>query len=277
VGATSLDGCDGLKDWNDVRDVAGEAGGAVKVEAKGFRLYYGEFQALKGLDAAFPDKSITAIIGPSGCGKSTFLRSINRMNDLIEGVRVAGEIVYGGKNIYDPSVDLTWLRSRIGMVFQRPVAFPLSIYDNVACAPRVQGITKKSELDQIVERSLKGVGLWDDVKDDLRKPAGGLSLGNQQKLCIARAISTNPDVILLDEPASALDPMATLRLEDLMWELRENYCLVIVTHNMQQASRASDYTMFMLDGEIVEMGHTRQVFTNPRDPRTERYVTGKLV
>ncbi len=163
------------------------------------------------------------------------------------------------------------------MVFQRPVAFPLSIYDNVACAPRVQGITKRSELDEIVERSLKSVGLWDDVKDDLRKSALGLSLGNQQKLCIARAISTNPDVILLDEPASALDPIATLRLEDLMWELRENYCLVIVTHNMQQASRASDYTVFMLGGEIVEMGPTRQVFTNPKDPRTEKYITGKLV
>lgn len=248
-----------------------------KVRARGFKLYYGDFQALKGLDAAFPDKSITAIIGPSGCGKSTFLRSINRMNDLIEGVRVAGEITYAGTNIYDPSVDLMWLRSRIGMVFQRPVAFPLSIYDNVACAPRVQGITKRSELDEIVERSLKSVGLWDDVKDDLRKSALGLSLGNQQKLCIARAISTNPDVILLDEPASALDPIATLRLEDLMWELRENYCLVIVTHNMQQASRASDYTVFMLGGEIVEMGPTRQVFTNPKDPRTEKYITGKLV
>jgi phosphate transport system ATP-binding protein len=262
-----------LKERDDLIDVGPET----KLRARGFELFYGEFQALKGLDVDFPEKSITAIIGPSGCGKSTFLRSLNRMNDLIEGVRVAGEIVYGGTNIYDPSVDVTWLRSRIGMVFQRPVAFPLSIYDNVACAPRVQGIKKRSELDQIVERSLRGVGLWDDVKDDLRKPALGLSLGNQQKLCIARAISTSPDVILLDEPASALDPIATLKLEDLMWGLREEYCLVIVTHNMQQASRASDYTMFMLGGEIVEMGHTRQVFTNPRDPRTEKYVTGKLV
>jgi len=248
-----------------------------KVTAKDFRLYYGDFLALKGLNVDFPDKSITAIIGPSGCGKSTFLRSINRMNDLIEGVRVAGEIVYQGTNIYDPSVDLMWLRSRVGMVFQRPVAFPLSIYDNVACAPRVQGVRKRSELDEIVERSLRGVGLWDDVKDDLKKSALGLSLGNQQKLCIARAISTNPDVILLDEPASALDPIATLVLEDLMWKLREDYCLVIVTHNMQQAARASDYTVFMLGGEVVETGPTRQVFTNPRDPRTERYITGKLV
>ncbi|HHY75844.1 MAG TPA: phosphate ABC transporter ATP-binding protein [Firmicutes bacterium] len=247
-----------------------------KVVARDFRLYYGDFMALKGLNAAFPDRSITAIIGPSGCGKSTFLRSINRMNDLIKGTRVEGEILYEGKNVYDPSVDLTWLRSRIGMVFQRPVAFPLSIYDNVACAPRVQGITKKSELDEIVEWSLRSVGLWDEVKDDLKKSALGLSLGNQQKLCIARAISTNPEVILLDEPASALDPIATLKLEDLMWTLREKYCLVIVTHNMQQAARASDYTVFMLGGEIVEVGPTRQVFTNPKDPRTERYITGKL-
>ena len=250
---------------------------ADKVRARGFRLYYGDFPALKGLNVSFPDKSKTSIIGPSGCGKSTFLRSINRMNDLIEGVRVEGEIVYEGTNVYDPAVDLTWLRSRIGMVFQRPVAFPLSIYDNVACAPRVQGITKRSDLDEIVERSLKGVGLWDDVKDDLKKSALGLSLGNQQKLCIARAISTNPDVILLDEPASALDPIATLKLEDLMWKLREDYCLVIVTHNMQQAARASDYTVFMLGGEVVEMGSTRQVFTNPKDPRTEKYITGKFV
>lgn len=253
------------------------AGTAAKVRAKDFRLYYGSFEALKGLTVSFPDKSVTAIIGPSGCGKSTFLRSINRMNDLIEGVRVTGEIDYAGVNVYDPSVDLTWLRSRIGMVFQRPVAFPLSIYDNVACAPRVQGITTKSELDEIVERSLKGVALWEEVKDILHKPALGLSLGNQQKLCIARAISTEPEVLLLDEPASALDPIATLKLEELMWELREKYTIVIVTHNMQQASRASDYTMFMLSGEIVEMGPTKEVFTNPSDIRTEKYVTGKLV
>ncbi|MGI6631704.1 MAG: phosphate ABC transporter ATP-binding protein PstB [Bacillota bacterium] len=249
----------------------------VKVRAKDFRLYYGDFEALKGLTASFPDKSITAIIGPSGCGKSTFLRSINRMNDLIEGVRTAGGIDYAGTDIYGPGVDLTWLRSKIGMVFQRPVAFPLSIYDNVACAAKVQGVKRKSDLDQIVERSLKGVGLWDDVKDSLHKSALGLSLGNQQKLCIARAISTEPDVILLDEPASALDPVATLKLEDLMWQLRERYTLVIVTHNMQQAARASDFTVFMLSGEIVEMGPTKEIFTNPSDPRTEKYVTGKLV
>lgn len=248
-----------------------------RVWAKDFRLYYGSYEALKGLTVSFPDKNITAIIGPSGCGKSTFLRSVNRMNDLYEGVRTEGEINYAGVNVYGPKLDLTWLRSKIGMVFQRPVAFPLSIYDNVACAPRVQGVKGKDLLDVIVERSLRAVALWEDVKDALKKPALSLSLGNQQKLCIARAISTEPEVILLDEPASALDPIATLKLEDLMWELREHYTIVIVTHNMQQAARASDYTMFMLAGEIVEMGPTKEVFTNPKDSRTEKYVTGKLV
>lgn len=247
-----------------------------KIASRDFRLYYGDFLALKGLTVEFAEHAITAIIGPSGCGKSTFLRSINRMNDLVEGVRVSGEILLDGANVYDTSVDLAWLRSRIGMVFQRPVAFPLTVYDNVAVAPRVQGITSRSELDGIVERSLRSVGLWEEVKDGLREPAQKLSLGNQQKLSIARAISTMPDIVLLDEPCSALDPVSTLKIEALIEELREDYTIIMVTHNMQQAARASDYTMFMLSGEIVEYDKTGAVFTKPRDTRTERYVTGRL-
>ncbi len=247
-----------------------------EVAVKDFELFYGDFRALKGLTASFPKNKITALIGASGCGKSTFLRSINRMNDLIDGVRTQGSIKLGDVDVYDQSVDLTWLRSEIGMVFQRPVVFPLSVYDNVAAAPRVQGVKSRAELDDIVEKSLRGVGLWDDVKSGLNGPAGGLSLGNQQKLCIARAISTGPEVLLLDEPASALDPIATRILEELMWELREKYTIVIVTHNMQQASRASDYTMFMASGEIVEFNDTTVLFTNPVERRTENYVTGRL-
>ena len=247
-----------------------------KITVKDFELYYGDFKALKGLSAAFPKNKITAMIGPSGCGKSTFLRSINRMNDLIEGVRTQGSICLDDADVYDPAIDLTWLRSEIGMVFQRPVVFPLSVYENVAAAPRVQGVKSKADLDEIVEKSLRGVGLWDDVKSHLHGPAAWLSLGNQQKLCIARAISTGPEVVLLDEPASALDPVATRKLEDLMWELRKHYTIVIVTHNMQQASRASDYTMFLVSGEIVEFNDTAALFTNPADRRTENYVTGRL-
>ena len=247
-----------------------------KVSAKDFELYYGDFRALKGLTASFPKNRITAIIGPSGCGKSTFLRSLNRMNDLIEGVRTKGSVALDDVNVYDPSVDLTWLRSKIGMVFQRPVVFPLSIYENVAAAPRVQGVTSKGSLDDIVEKSLVSVGLWDDVKSKLHGPATGLSLGNQQKLCIARSVSTGPEVVLLDEPCSALDPIATLKIEGLMWDLRDKYTIIIVTHNMQQASRASDYTMFMMSGEIVEYNDTKALFTNPADAKTENYVTGRL-
>ena len=247
-----------------------------KVSAKDFELYYGDFRALKGLTASFPKNRITAIIGPSGCGKSTFLRSLNRMNDLIEGVRTKGSVALDDVNVYAPSVDLTWLRSKIGMVFQRPVVFPLSIYENVAAAPRVQGVTSKGSLDDIVEKSLVSVGLWDDVKSKLHGPATGLSLGNQQKLCIARSVSTGPEVVLLDEPCSALDPIATLKIEGLMWDLRDKYTIIIVTHNMQQASRASDYTMFMMSGEIVEYNDTKALFTNPADAKTENYVTGRL-
>lgn len=247
-----------------------------KIEVRDFRLFYGDLRALAGLDTSFPKNRITAIIGPSGCGKSTFLRSLNRMNDLIDGVRIEGEILLDGTNVYDPSVDVTYLRSCIGMVFQRPVVFPLSIYENVAVAPRVQGISSRRELDEIVEKSLTAVGLWADVKDRLGSPALSLSLGNQQKLCIARAVSTEPEVVLLDEPASALDPIATLKIEELMWELRDRYTIVIVTHNMQEAARASDYTMFMQGGEIVEFSETKALFTNPWDIRAENYVTGRL-
>lgn len=247
-----------------------------KIRVENFSLYYGDFLALKNINVDFHEKAVTAIIGPSGCGKSTFLRSINRMNDLIQGVRVEGSIYLEGKNIYDPQVDVTWLRSRIGMVFQRPVVFPLSIYENIAVAPRVQGEKDRKTIQEIVEKSLMAVGLWDDVKDNIYESALSLSLGNQQKLCIARAIATKPEVILLDEPCSALDPLATLKIEDLMWSLRDDYTIIIVTHNMQQASRASDYTLFMLDGEIVEYGETHEIFTSPKNPRTEQYVTGKL-
>ncbi|MEX0975244.1 MAG: phosphate ABC transporter ATP-binding protein PstB [Bacillota bacterium] len=247
-----------------------------KIQVKDFELYYGTFRALKGLKAKFAPNAITAIIGPSGCGKSTFLRSINRMNDLVEGVSVKGEIALDGANVYGEGIDLTWLRSRIGMVFQRPVTFPLSVFDNVAAAPRVQGVTDRGEIAEAVERSLRSVALWDEVKDRLHRPATDLSLGNQQKLSIARAVATKPDVILLDEPCSALDPLATLQIEDLMWSLRDDYTIIIVTHNMQQASRASDHTMFMLDGEIVEYRSTKELFTNPKDVRTDNYVTGRI-
>ncbi len=247
-----------------------------KIAVTDLELFYGDFRALKGLTASFPKNRITAIIGPSGCGKSTFLRSLNRMNDLIEGVRTQGRVALDDVNVYDQSVDLTWLRSKIGMVFQRPVVFPLSIYENVAAAPRVQGVKSKSEMDEMVEKSLVSVGLWEDVKGNLHGPAAALSLGNQQKLCIARAVATGPEVVLLDEPCSALDPIATLKIEDLMWTLRDRYTIVIVTHNMQQAARASDYTMFMLSGEIVEYSETKALFTNPSDQRTENYVSGRL-
>lgn len=254
----------------------GDGPGRLELEARSFRLFYGDFEALKGLSISFASNSITAVIGPSGCGKSTFLRSINRMNDLIPEVRTEGEILFGGVNVYHPGVDLTWLRSRIGMVFQRPAVFPLSIFDNVASAPRVQGIKSVPELQDIVERSLRAVGLWEEVRGRMKGPAQDLSLGNQQKLCIARAIATSPEVILLDEPCSALDPVATLKIEELMWKLRDDFTLIIVTHSMQQASRASDYVVFMLDGSIVEQGPTKEVFTNPKSPATEGYITGRL-
>lgn len=247
-----------------------------KIELRDFELFYGDHRVLKNISAGLIKNSITAIIGPSGCGKSSLLRSLNRMNDLIEGVRVSGQILLDGKNIYDPDVDLIWLRARVGMVFQRPVAFPLSIFDNVAAAPRIRGIKNRSRLEEIVAGSLKAVGLWPDVKDRLGMAALNLALGDQQKLSIARAIATEPDVVLFDEPCSALDPMATHTVEELMRSLRKYYTIIIVTHNMQQAARVSDYSIFMLDGNIVEYSRTKDLFTNPADPRTENYITGKL-
>ncbi|MCR4401533.1 MAG: phosphate ABC transporter ATP-binding protein PstB [Firmicutes bacterium] len=260
----------------DVRDREQERTRRHKIEISNLNLYYGLVHALKGVTLSIIENSITALIGPSGCGKSTLLRCMNRMNDVIENVRIEGSIRLDGEDIYAPEADVTRLRQRVGMVFQRPVVFPLSIYENVACAARVHGIGDRKSLDPIVEESLRRVGLWDEVKDKLRSPGLGLSLGQQQQLCIARVIATGPDVILLDEPCSALDPASTLRIEDLMRELQESYTVVIVTHNMQQAARASDHTAFMLSGELVEYGPTGQVFTSPADRRTENYVAGRL-
>ncbi|MGE5653927.1 MAG: phosphate ABC transporter ATP-binding protein PstB [Bacillota bacterium] len=246
------------------------------IEVNDLKLYYGTHLALKGVTTFFRPKSITALIGPSGCGKSTFLRTINRMNDRIPGVRVEGEILFGGQNIYAPDADLRLIRKRIGMVFQRPTAFPISVYDNVAAAARVHGITNKQRLDEIVENALADVGLWEQVKDRLRVSGVSLSLGEQQQLSLARVLATEPEVILLDEPASALDPKSTATLEELMDELAKRYTIIIVTHNMQQAARASQYTMFMLSGELVEYSETGKLFTTPSDPRTDAYVSGRL-
>ena len=246
------------------------------LEAKNLDLYYGQTQALKKVNIQIPEREITALIGPSGCGKSTFLRTIDRMNDLVPGVRVEGEMLYRGENLYAPGVDVTWLRRKIGMVFQKANPFPMSIYDNIAYGPRIHGVRKKAELDALVEQSLRGAALWDEVKDRLKKSALGLSGGQQQRLCIARALAVEPDVLLMDEPTSALDPGSTLRIEDLMADLKQNYTVVIVTHNMQQASRISDKTAFFLLGELVEYGTTVQIFQNPQDKRTEDYITGRF-
>ncbi|MHB0884904.1 MAG: phosphate ABC transporter ATP-binding protein PstB [Bacillota bacterium] len=247
-----------------------------KVEVKNLDLYYGQHQALKKVSLTFYANQVTAIIGPSGCGKSTLLRCLNRMNDTIPGIRVEGRVALDGTDIYGRRQDLTRLRKEVGMVFQRPNVFPLSIFDNVAYGPKVHGLKDRARLSEIVERSLAAVGLWGEVRDRLNVSALELSLGNRQLLCLARLVAVEPEVILLDEPASALDPISTLRIEELMRELQKEYTIIIVTHNMQQAARASDRTAFMLSGELVEDGETRQIFTNPRDTRTERYVTGKL-
>ncbi|WP_166242249.1 phosphate ABC transporter ATP-binding protein PstB [Paenibacillus turpanensis] len=239
-------------------------------------LYYGEFHALKSIDMSIEEKSVTAFIGPSGCGKSTLLRTLNRMNDMIKGVRITGEVNIGGSNIYSPSVNVELLRKRIGMVFQQPNPFPKSIYDNVAYGPRIHGIRDKKRLDEIVERSLKGAVLWNDVKDVLKKSAFSLSGGQQQRLCIARALAVEPDILLMDEPTSALDPISTLKIEELVQELKENYTIIIVTHNMQQAARVSDDTAFFLNGEVVEFNKTERIFSNPQDQRTEDYITGRF-
>ena len=239
-------------------------------------LWYGEHQALKNVSIEIPEKSITALIGPSGCGKSTFLKTLNRMNDLIPGVKITGSVEYKGENIFDPAMDVNELRRQVGMVFQKPNPFPMSIYDNIAYGPRTHGIRSKAKLDDIVERSLRGAAIWDEVKDRLKKNALGLSGGQQQRLCIARALAVEPDVLLMDEPTSALDPISTSKIEDLVMQLKEKYTIVIVTHNMQQAVRISDSTAFFLLGELVEYGDSERLFSNPRDKRTEDYITGRF-
>ena len=246
------------------------------VEIDGLSLYYGPTRALKDVSMSVPKHRVTAYIGPSGCGKTTLLRCINRMNDLVDGVRIVGSIRVGGTDIYDRSVDVTELRKRVGMVFQKSNPFPKSIFDNAAYGPRILGVRSRSDLEGIVERSLRAAALWDEVQDRLGESALGLSGGQQQRLCIARAIAVEPDVLLMDEPCSSLDPIATARIEELMLELKNSYTIVIVTHNMQQAARVSDYTGFMLLGELVEFGVTRELFTNPRDTRTEDYITGRF-
>ena len=239
-------------------------------------LWYGPTQALKNISIRIPEKSITALIGPSGCGKSTFLKTIDRMNDLIPTVKITGEVKYRGKNIFDPSVDVNELRRQIGMVFQKPNPFPMSIYDNIAYGPRTHGIRAKARLDEIVEQSLRDAAIWDEVKDRLKKSALGLSGGQQQRLCIARALSVQPDVLLMDEPTSALDPISTSKIEELAISLKDRYTIIIVTHNMQQAVRISDQTAFFLLGELVEYGDTEQMFAQPKDKRTEDYITGRF-
>lgn len=244
--------------------------------AKDLNLYYGDTHALKNVCMAMPANQITALIGPSGCGKSTFLRTINRMNDLVEGTRVTGSITFHGEEIYDEDRDIPALRRSIGMVFQKPNPFPMSIYDNVAYGPRTHGTRGRKELDRIVEESLRQAAIWDEVKDRLRKSALGLSGGQQQRLCIARALAVKPEVLLMDEATSALDPISTTRIEDLLLELRENYTIIMVTHNMQQAARISDRTAFFLSGEVVECAETDRLFSNPGDKRTEEYITGRF-
>lgn len=247
-----------------------------KIELTGLDLFYGEFHALKNVSMQIPENKVTAFIGPSGCGKSTCLKTINRMNDLVENCRIEGKVTVGGKDIYSQDTDVTLLRKRVGMVFQSPNPFPMSLYDNIAYGPRIHGIKAKKELDEIVENSLKNAALWDEVKDRLKKSALGLSGGQQQRLCIARALAVEPEVILMDEPTSALDPISTLKIEDLMDDLRKKYTVVIVTHNMQQAARIADKTAFFLLGELVEYTDTITMFNQPKDERTERYITGRF-
>ncbi|OGN75717.1 MAG: phosphate ABC transporter ATP-binding protein [Chloroflexi bacterium GWB2_49_20] len=254
---------------------------AIKVQVKGLSVYYGKFRALTGIDLTVHDRKITAIIGPSGCGKSTLLRSFNRMNDLTPGCRMEGEVILEGENLLAPAVDVVDIRRRVGMVFQRPNPFPKSIYENVAYGPRLYGIRRKSDLDEIVASSLKSAALWDEVKDKLHQSGLSLSGGQQQRLCIARALAVEPEVILMDEPASALDPISTLKIEELMQDLKKDYTIVIVTHNMQQAARVSDFTaMMMIDeqraGRLIEYDATHIIFTRPKDKRTEDYVTGRF-
>ena len=250
--------------------------GQPMVSIESLSLWYGEKRALRNISMSIPAQRITAYIGPSGCGKSTLLRCFNRMNDLVDGVRIEGKIRVGGIDVYDPALDVTELRKRVGMVFQKSNPFPKSVYENIAYGPRILGIRRRGELDGVVERSLRRAALWDEVSDRLKDSALGLSGGQQQRLCIARALAVEPEVLLMDEPCSALDPIATAKIEELMLDLKQEYTIVIVTHNMQQAARVSDYTGFMLLGELVEFGVTKELFTNPRDRRTEDYITGRF-
>lgn len=247
-----------------------------KISVQDLNLYYGEQQALNKINVELKEQMITALIGPSGCGKSTFIRVLNRMNDLIAGVRIEGTVMVDGEDIYGSTVDRVNLRKKVGMVFQRPNPFPMSIYDNVAYGPRIHGQKKRQVLDELVERSLRQAALWEEVKDRLHKPALGLSGGQQQRLCIARLLAVEPEVLLMDEPTSALDPISTSKVEELIQELKHMYTIVIVTHNMQQAARVSDYTAYFLTGELVEFDNTEQIFTRPRDQRTEDYITGRF-
>ena len=247
-----------------------------KISVRDLNLYYGDNHALKNVNMNIRENAITAFIGPSGCGKTTFLKTLNRMNDLIDSVRIDGLVEIDGENIYYKNMDVTVLRKRVGMVFQQPNPFPMSIYDNVAYGPRVHGIKDKKTLDRIVEKSLKDAAIWDEAKDRLKKSALGMSGGQQQRICIARALAVEPEVLLMDEPTSALDPISTSKIEDLMEELKKKYTVVVVTHNMQQAVRVSDYTAFFLHGEMVEFGETRQLFSYPKDKRTEDYITGRF-
>ncbi len=246
------------------------------ISVKDMCLWYGDHQALKDVNIEIPENNITAFIGPSGCGKSTFLKTLNRMNDLIPSVRITGDIRYEGTDIFSREVDVNTLRKEIGMVFQKPNPFPMSIYDNVAYGPRTHGITKRMRLDEIVEQALRDAAIWDEAKDRLKKNALGLSGGQQQRLCIARALAVQPKILLMDEPTSALDPISTSRIEELVMELKEKYTIVMVTHNMQQAVRVSDYTAFFLLGELVEFGRTDDIFSQPQDKRTEDYITGRF-
>lgn len=247
-----------------------------KISTRKLNLYYGANHALKNVDMDITANAITAFIGPSGCGKSTFLKTLNRMNDLVDGVKIDGEVTLDGENIYDEKVDTTLLRKKVGMVFQQPNPFPMSIYDNIAYGPRIHGIKSRARLDEIVEESLKGAAIFDEVKDRLKKSALGLSGGQQQRLCIARALAVQPEVLLMDEPTSALDPISTLKIEDLMEDLKKKYTVVVVTHNMQQAARVSDETAFFLVGEVVEKDITSNIFARPKDKRTEDYITGRF-
>lgn len=248
----------------------------IKIKAEDLHLYYGENHALKGINMDIRANCVTAFIGPSGCGKSTFLKTLNRMNDLVESVRIEGRVTLDGEDIYAPGVDVTLLRKRVGMVFQQPNPFPMSIYDNIAYGPRVHGIKDKARLDEIVEESLRGAAIFDEVKDRLKKSALGLSGGQQQRICIARALAVQPEVLLMDEPTSALDPISTARIEDLMEDLKKKYTVVVVTHNMQQATRVSDYTAFFLLGELIEFGETERLFSYPKEKKTEDYITGRF-